>query len=99
MLVDLRVWDNCLRATRGIDEVYNLAANMGGIGFITQVRADIMHDNMLINVYMLEASKQNRVGKYIFSSSACVYTEYQQKYIDIAGMKESDAIPADPDEY
>ena len=99
MLLDLRVRDNCLKATRGIDQVYNLAANMGGIGFITQVRADIMHDNMLINVYMLEASKQNRVGKYLFSSSACVYPESRQKNIDIAGLKESDAIPADPDTF
>ena len=94
MLLDLRVWDNCLRATRGIDEVYNLAANMGGIGFITQVRADIMRDNLLMNIHMLEASRQNKVKKYLFSSSACVYPEYRQKVTDTPGLKEIDAYPA-----
>src|SRR5437879_2150446 len=78
MLLDLRVWGNCLKATQGIDQVYNLAANMGGIGFITQVGADIMRDNLLTNVYMLEAARQNKVKKYLFSSSACVYPEYRQ---------------------
>jgi len=61
MLIDLRVRDNCLKATQGMDQVNNLAANMGGIAFITQVRADIMRDNTLINVHMLEASRQNKV--------------------------------------
>jgi GDP-D-mannose 3',5'-epimerase len=99
MLLDLRGWDNCLSATRGIDQVYNLAANMGGIGFITQVRADIMRDNLLMNVHMLEASKQNKVKSYLFSSSACVYPGYRQEDTDIAGLKESDAYPAGPDTF
>ena len=99
MLVDLRVWDNCLRATRGIDEVYNLAANMGGIGFITQVRADIMRDNLLMNVHMLEASRQNKVRRYLFSSSACVYPDYRQMDTTVAGLKENDAYPAQPDTF
>ena len=56
--LDLRVWENCLIATKGIDKIYHLAANMGGIGFITKIGAEIMHDNVLINTYMLEASRR-----------------------------------------
>ena len=52
---DLRILDNCLKVTKGIDKVYNLAANMGGIGFITEVGAEVMHDNTLINIFMLES--------------------------------------------
>ena len=99
MLLDLRVSQNCLKATHGMDEVYNLAANMGGIGFITHVRADIMRDNMLMNVHLLEASKQNKVKKFLFSSSACVYPEYRQKNTNIVGLKETDAYPAEPDTF
>lgn len=70
--LDLRVLENCLKATEGIDKVYNLAANMGGIGFITSVFADVMHDNVLINTFMLEAARQNEVKRFLFSSSACI---------------------------
>src|SRR5574341_215420 len=62
-LLDLRRWDSCLLATREIDEVYNLAANMGGIGFIESNKAVIVHDNTLINMHMLEAARINRVKK------------------------------------
>ena len=65
--LDLRVWENCLAATKDIDKVYNLAANMGGIGFITAVGAEVMHDNVLINTYMLEAARQNKVKRFLFS--------------------------------
>ena len=99
MLLDLRVWGNCLRATQGIDQVYNLAANMGGIGFITQVGADLMRDNLLTNVNMLEAARQNKVKKYLFSSSACVYPEYRQNDANVTGLKEGDAYPAEPDTF
>lgn len=99
MQTDLRVWNNCVKATRNIDKVYNLAANMGGIGFITEVGAEIMHDNILINTYMLEAAKQNKVKRYFYSSSACVYPTYKQENPDIQGLKESDAYPADPDNF
>jgi nucleoside-diphosphate-sugar epimerase len=99
MQTDLRVWNNCVKATRNIDKVYNLAANMGGIGFITEVGAEIMHDNILINTYMLEAAKQNQVKRYFYSSSACVYPTYKQENPDIQGLKESDAYPADPDNF
>ena len=59
--LDLRVWENCLKATEGMDKVYNLAANMGGIGFITEIGAEVMHDNVLINTFMLEAARKNKV--------------------------------------
>lgn len=96
--VDLRILKSCLKATQGIDKVYNLAANMGGIGYITSVFADVMHDNVLINTHMLEASAKNRVKRFLFSSSACVYANYKQATPDVAGLKEEDAYPADPNE-
>lgn len=97
--LDLRVEKNCSRVTRNIDKVYNLAANMGGIGFITEVGAEVMHDNILINTYMLEAAKQNKVKRYFYSSSACVYPTYRQENPDVQGLSESDAYPADPDNF
>jgi GDP-D-mannose 3',5'-epimerase len=96
--LDLRILDNCLKATKGIDKVYNLAANMGGIGFITSVFADIMHDNVLINTHMIEASVQNKVKRFFFSSSACVYPNFKQTKAEVEGLKEGDAYPADPNE-
>ena len=97
--MDLREWENCLKATRGIAEAYNFAANMGGIGFITAVGAEVMHDNVLINTYMLEAARQNKVQKFLFSSSACVYPTYKQTDPDVKGLREEDAYPADPDNF
>lgn len=96
--LDLRELENCLKVTAGIDKVYSFAANMGGIGFITSVFADVMHDNVLINTNMLEASVQNRVKRFLFSSSACVYPNYKQTKPYIEGLKEEDAYPADPNE-
>ncbi len=95
---DLRILENCLKATEGIDKVYNFAANMGGIGFITSVFADVMHDNVLINTHMLEASLQNKVKRFLFSSSACIYPNYKQIKPEVEGLKEEDAYPADPNE-
>lgn len=97
--LDLRAWENCLAATKGVDKVYNFAANMGGIGFITSVGAEVMHDNVLINTYMLEASRQNKVKRFLFSSSACVYPTYRQRNTNVKGLKEEDAYPADPDNF
>ena len=97
--LDLRKWKNCVAVTKGIDKIYNLAANMGGIGFITEVGAEVMHDNILINTYMLEASRRNKVKKYFFSSSACIYPTYRQTDPDVEGLREKDAIPADPDNF
>ena len=97
--LDLRNFENCLIATKEIDYVYNLAANMGGIGYITSVGAKIMYDNTLINLYMLEASKRNKVKKYLFSSSACIYPTFLQKKPNVKGLKEEDAYPAEPDSF
>jgi nucleoside-diphosphate-sugar epimerase len=97
-LLDLRRWDNCLLATRGVDEVYNLAANMGGIGFIHAHKAEIMHDNVLINMHMLEAARLNGVERYLYTSSACVYPGYRQDLPDVTALKEEDAYPADPED-
>jgi nucleoside-diphosphate-sugar epimerase len=97
--LDLRKWKNCVAVTKGIDKIYNLAANMGGIGFITEVGAEVMHDNILINTYMLEASRRNKVKRYFFSSSACVYPTFRQTDPDVEGLREKDAYPADPDNF
>lgn len=97
-LLDLRRWDNCLLATRGVDEVYNLAANMGGIGFIHAHKAEIMHDNVLINMHMLEAARLNSVSRYLYTSSACVYPGYLQNSPEVTPLKEEHAYPADPED-
>jgi nucleoside-diphosphate-sugar epimerase len=97
-LLDLRRWDNCLQATRGVQHVYNLAANMGGIGFIHAHKAEIMHDNVLINVHMLEAARLNGIKRYLYTSSACVYPGYRQNTPDVTPLKEEDAYPADPED-
>lgn len=97
--LDLRLWENCLTATKAVDKVYNLAANMGGIGFITAVGAEVMHDNVLINAQMLEASRQNNVNRFLFTSSACAYPTYKQTNPNVKGLKEEDAYPADPDNF
>ena len=97
--LDLRKWENCLLATKGIDKVYNLAANMGGIGFISTAGAEVMHDNVLINTYMLEASRRNKVKSFLFSSSACVYPIYRQTDPNVTSLEEDAAYPADPDNF
>jgi nucleoside-diphosphate-sugar epimerase len=96
--LDLRVWDNTLRATEGIEEVYNLAANMGGIGFIESHKAEIMRDSSLINLHMIEAARQNGIKRFLFSSSACVYPGYLQSGTDVTPLKEEDAYPADAED-
>src|SRR5438309_5784381 len=96
-VLDLRKWENCVHATRGIDEVYNLAADMGGIGYITAYLADIARNNILINADMLEASKVNQVKRFLFSSSACVYAQSKQKSAEVEPLKEEDAYPAEPE--
>jgi len=96
--LDLRRFDNCLIATRGIDEVYHLAADMGGIGYITAFHADIARNSAMINMHMLEAARINVATRFLFSSSACVYPMYLQKSPDVADLKEEDAYPAEPEE-
>lgn len=96
-ILDLRYEDNCLQATRGIHEVYNLAADMGGIGYITAYHAHIARNNVLINAHMLDASRQNGVKCFLFSSSACVYAQSKQKSANVLPLREEDAYPADPE--
>jgi len=95
-LLDLRRWDNCLQATRGIDEVYALAADMGGMGFISSNHAQILRNNSLINIHTLEAARVNGIQRYFYTSSACVYPEYRQTDTNVTPLKEEDVYPAQP---
>jgi GDP-D-mannose 3',5'-epimerase len=96
-VLDLRRWDNNLAAMRGgIDEVYALAADMGGMGFISAHHAEILHNNALINLHTLEAARLNGVSRYLYSSSACIYPEYLQTEADVKPLREEDAYPAQP---
>jgi GDP-D-mannose 3',5'-epimerase len=95
-LLDMRRWEDCLAATRDIDEVYALAADMGGMGFISAHHAQIMHNNTLIDTHTLEAARQNGVRRYLYTSSACVYPEHLQAEADIQPLREEDAYPAQP---
>jgi GDP-D-mannose 3', 5'-epimerase len=97
-LLDLRTWANCQQAVKDIDHVYHLAADMGGIGYITANHADIARNDILINTHMLEASHQAGVRRFLFSSSACIYPEYRQYDPDVVALKEDDAYPAMPEE-
>jgi len=95
-LLDLRRWDNCLQATRGVDEVFALAADMGGMGFISAHHAEILHNNSLINLHTLDAARVNGVRRYLYTSSACVYPEYRQMDANVTPLREEDAYPAQP---
>jgi GDP-D-mannose 3', 5'-epimerase len=95
-LRDLRRFDECLLATRGIDHVYALAADMGGMGFISANHAPILRNNALINIHTLEAARMNGISRYLFSSSACVYPDYRQADVDVVPLREDDAYPASP---
>jgi GDP-D-mannose 3', 5'-epimerase len=96
-VLDLRTYSKCVLATHGVDLVFNLAADMGGIGYITSSLAGISRNNILINVNMLEASKENGVQKFLFSSSACVYAQSKQLRPDVTPLREEDAYPAEPE--
>lgn len=96
-LLDLRKAENCLAATEGIEHVYHLAADMGGIGYIGTAHAEIAKNNTMINVHMLEAARLNNVGRFLFSSTACVYPLYRQETPDVTPLKEDDVSPADPE--
>jgi nucleoside-diphosphate-sugar epimerase len=97
-ILDLRRWESCLDATTGIDHVYHLAANMGGIGFIEANKAVIVHDNTLINTHMLEAARHNGASRFLYTSSACIYPGYLQGSPEVTPLKESDAYPADAED-
>jgi nucleoside-diphosphate-sugar epimerase len=96
--LDLTKRENCLAATAEIDEVYGLAANMGGIGFLEDNRAVIVRDNTLINMQTIEAARLNGVKRYLYTSSACVYPRYLQDETNVTPLKEDDVYPADPED-
>jgi nucleoside-diphosphate-sugar epimerase len=89
--------DACFKATEGCDEVYNLACNMGGMGFIQNNKALCML-SVLINTHMLMACKAQKVKQYFYSSSACAYPDYRQHETAVVALKESDAYPAMPED-
>jgi len=95
--LDLKEYENCLKVTRDVDYVYNMACNMGGMGFIENNKAECML-SVLINTNMLRACLKNKIKKYFFSSSACVYNGQKQKETFIPGLKETDAYPAEPED-
>jgi GDP-D-mannose 3',5'-epimerase len=92
-VLDLRIRENCVTAMNGCDEVYNLAADMGGMGFIETHKAACML-SVLINTHLLMAARDLGVARYFFASSACVYNAEKQKDPDNPGLRESDAYPA-----
>lgn len=96
LIADLRLWEACLDATRGAQEVYALAADMGGMGFISCHHAQILHNNILISTHTLDAARQNGVRRYLYTSSACVYPEYRQTETNVVPLREEDAYPAEP---
>jgi nucleoside-diphosphate-sugar epimerase len=98
MQVDLRIPENCMAATKGVDEVYALAANMGGIGFIETHKGVIVRDNTLINLHTIEAARENRIKRFLYTSSACVYPGYLQNDADVRPLREEDAYPADAED-
>lgn len=95
-ILDLRRWDNCLQATRNVDQVYALAADMGGMGFISYNHSQILHNNSLINLHTLDAAKTNGVKDYLYTSSACIYPEFLQEETNVVPLKEEHAYPALP---
>ena len=93
LCLDVSREENCRRACEGAFEVYNLAADMGGMGFIEKFRIQCLR-SILINTHMLEAAYQAGVQRYFFSSSACAYNTQLQKDPNVRALKESDAYPA-----
>ena len=95
--LDLREWDACREAARGMDWIFNLAADMGGMGFIENNKALCML-SVLINTHLLMAAREHGVQRYFYSSSACVYSADKQKCADVVPLKESDVYPAMPED-
>jgi nucleoside-diphosphate-sugar epimerase len=91
--LDVSDWDNAVRACEGATEVYNLAADMGGMGFIERFRVECMR-SVLINTHMTEAAYRAGARRFFFSSSACAYNTLLQKDPNVRALKESDAYPA-----
>ncbi len=96
-VLDVRRYDACKEAVQGVSQVYNLAADMGGMGFIENNKAACML-SVLINTHMLEASLDAGVDRYFYSSSACVYPDYRQDSPEVPALREADAYPAMPED-
>ena len=94
---DMKNMQNCIKVTEGVDYVFNMACNMGGMGFIENNKAECMQ-SVLINTNLLIACKDHGIKKYFFSSSACAYNISMQQNTFIEGLKEKDAYPADPED-
>lgn len=99
--VDLRYRDNCFELVHRIkpDYIFQLAADMGGIGYITSIGADIMDNSARINMNMVRAYLNSDAKGLFYSSSACVYPEFKQLDAEVTPLKEDDAIPAQPDQF
>ncbi|MCA1813878.1 MAG: NAD-dependent epimerase/dehydratase family protein [Halobacteriales archaeon] len=97
LVLDLRDEGNCRRAAHGVQDVYQLAADMGGIGYISHNHATLSRNNVLINAHMLEAARLAKVQRYLYTSSACVYPSFKQHDEHVTPLTEQDAIPADPE--
>ncbi len=96
---DLRDYDACQSLAENKDCIFQFAADMGGIGYITAVGADIMRNSVSINLNMLQAAQQCAVPEYFYSSSACVYPEHLQTEAEVSPLREADAYPAQPDQF
>ncbi|WP_338702709.1 NAD-dependent epimerase/dehydratase family protein [Streptomyces sp. Q6] len=94
---DLALREECRRAAQGVDDVYNLAADMGGIGFIEHNKAACML-SVLINTHLLLAAREHDVGRYFYASSACVYPAYRQDDARVEALREDMAYPAQPED-
>ncbi len=97
IVANLEEKEACYSASEGCDEVYNLACNMGGMGFIENNKALCML-SILINTHLLMAAKEFNIKKYLYSSSACVYAADKQTETEIMALKETDAYPAMPED-
>ena len=95
--LDMKDISNCRKVAKNIDYVFNMACNMGGMGFIENNKAECMQ-SVLINTNLLIACKENQIQRYFFSSSACAYNTTKQQEIFIEGLKEEDAYPANPED-
>ena len=95
--LDLKLLDNCYKVAENVDYAFNMACNMGGMGFIENNKAECML-SVLINTHLLMACKKFNVKKYFFSSSACAYNKDKQEEVFIDGLKEEDAYPANPED-
>jgi GDP-D-mannose 3',5'-epimerase len=94
--LDLRSYQNCSKVTQDVDQVFHLAANMGGMGHIQSNHSQCILDNALMDLHVLESCRVNGVKKIFYASSACAYPEFRQSAPGVAGLKESDAWPAQP---